>query len=567
MAALPAGIVAFLLTDLAGSTHAWEVRPDAMRQVLEQHDQIIGRCVEQHGGALVEAGREGDSVLAVFQNTAAAASAALDIQRAVAAAKWPEGIIVRIRIALHAGEAQLRGGHYFGVALNRCARLLATCHPGQIVMTKTVQEILVDEPPQGSELWDLGQHRLKDLKRPEHIFQLVDRDHPARFPPIRSLPHELTNLPVQVTTFVGRQDELRQLRKLQANARLLTLTGPGGCGKTRLGQELASELVSDQKDGVWFADLTPVMDPLLVARAAASGLELQEQVGRTPLETVIAYCRDRQLVLLLDNCEHLIDSCAALAKQLIKSCPGVGIIATSREPLRVPGETVWRVPPLSIPEATRLFLDRALATSPTYAVPETSLPSVARLSERLDGIPLAMELAAARVPMMPVDEILDRLEQGLAFLAGGDRTAVTRQRTLQATMEWSHGLLKPAEQVLFRRLAVFAGNFTLAACEKVCAEPDLQQLQIVDLLGELVSKSLVLAVDGHCRLLDTIRAYANERLEFANERTAMQRHHAKFFLQLAASRRAGALAKWLNVVEENHDNLRAAIVWATQTDP
>lgn len=567
MAALPAGIVAFLLTDLAGSTHAWEDRPNAMRQVLEQHDEIIVRCVEGRGGALVEAGREGDSVLAVFQNTAAAANAALDIQRAVAAAEWPEGIGVRIRIALHAGEAQLRGGHYFGQALNRCARLLATCHPGQILMTKTVQEILVDEPPDGAELWDLGLHRLKDLKRPEHIFQLVDRERPARFPPIRSLPHELTNLPVQVTTFVGRQDELRKLRQLQRNARLLTLTGTGGCGKTRLGQELASELVSEQQDGVWFADLSPVMDPQLVARAVASGLELQEQVGRTPLETVILHCRDRQLVLLLDNCEHLIEACAELVNQLIKSCPGVRIIATSREPLRVPGETVWRVPPLSVPEATQLFLDRALASSPTYVVPETSLPAVARLSERLDGIPLAMELAAARVPMMPVDEILERLERGLTFLTGGDRTAATRQRTLQATMEWSHGLLQPAEQVLFRRLAVFAGSFTLAACEKVCTEPDLAQAQIVNLLGELVSKSLVVAVDGHCHLLDTIRGYASERLETANERAAMQRQHAEFFLRLAASRRPGELAKWLDMVEENHDNLRAAIMWATQSDP
>lgn len=566
MAALPEGIVAFLLTDLQGSTRAWEDRPRAMRKAMIQHDAILGRVIERHGGALVEAGREGDSVLAVFRKAAGAAASALEIQRGIAAATWPPGVKFQVRIAIHAGEAQLRGGHYFGQALNRCARILGTCHGGQTVLSKTVHELVVDELPAGSELWDLGLHRLKDLKRPEHIFQLVDLKHPARFPPIRSLPRHLTNLPIQLTTFVGRQDELRKLKQLQARTRLLTLTGPGGCGKTRLAEELAGELIGEHPDGVWFVDLAPVVDEGLAPRAVAVGLELPEQAGRAPLETVVEHCRDRGLLLLLDNCEHLVAASARLALHLLSACPELHLIVTSREPLKLPGETVWRVPPLSVPEATRLFLDRAHASSPGFLLAESGLAVVTRICQRLDGIPLAMELAAARVPMMPVDEILKRLESGLAFLAGGNRTAATRQNTLRATVDWSHGLLELPEQVLFRRVAVFAGSFSLAACEQICTDPGLPTSDVVDLVGQLVSKSLVLAVDGRYRCLETIRAYAVERLQAADEVDHMQNRHAGFYLELAASPQPGQLAAWLNRLEEDHDNLLAALRWAAESD-
>jgi predicted ATPase/class 3 adenylate cyclase len=564
----PGAIVVFLLTDLAGSTRNWERKPRAMREAMSKHDAILAGCIERHGGGQVEAGREGDSILAAFPNAPAAAATALEIQREIQAAAWPDGLELRIRIAIHAGEAQFRGGHYFGQALNRCARVLGTCHPGQIVISRATQELLADELPPNAGLWDLGLHGLKDLNRPEQIFQLVDLDHPARFPPLRSLPYQRTNVPIQGTTFVGRHEDLRQLRNLESEAKLVTLVGPGGSGKTRLAQQLAGELVDDRHpDGVWFADLTPVVDEDLVTRAVASGMELQEQVGRTPLETIVDHCRQRRLLLVLDNCEHVVEASARLAHELMSSCPDVHVLATSREPLNVPGETVWRVNPLSLPEATSLFLDRAHSSAPTFVLAESRLPVVTRICERLDGIPLAMELAAARVPMMPVEEILERLETGPLLLAGGSRTASSRQRTLTATMDWSYALLETLEQALFRRLAVFPGTFSLAACEQVCGYSGLPADNIVELLWQLISKSLVVPVEGRYRLLATIRAYALDKLRDAGEMETVESQHARFYLGLAASRKPGETAAWLYQLEEDNHNLISALRWATRSDP
>jgi predicted ATPase/class 3 adenylate cyclase len=564
----PGGLVVFMLTDLEGSTRAWEGNPAAMRQAMSRHDSILSGCIQRHGGSQVEAGREGDSVLAAFKNAPAAAAAALEIQREIHDASWPEGLELRIRIAIHAGEAQLRGGHYYGQALNRCARILATCHPGQVLMSRAAQELLADELPAESEVWDLGVHGLKDLKRPEQIFQLVDRRRPARFPTLRSIAYERTNVPIQATTFVGRAEELAQLKTLQATSRLVTLTGPGGCGKTRLAQELAMVLVDgSHADGVWFADLTPVADGALVPHAVAASLELPEQLGRTSLETLVDHCRHRDLLLVLDNCEHLIDACARLALDLIGSCPNVTLVATSREPLKVPGETVWRVNPLPTEDATRLFLDRARATAPTIDLSEMKLPVVTRLCERLDGIPLAMELAAARVAMLPVEEILERLESGLAVLGGGNRTAAGRQQTLNATMDWSYELLDAKEQAVFRNLAVFPATFSLSACEEVCAGPDVPAAEVADVLWELVAKSLVFTAEGRYRLLATIRDYAMQKLRSAGVLDQVMSRHARHYTGIAASRHPGELGPWLAQLEEDHDNLRSALRWAATHDP
>lgn len=564
----PGRIVVFLLTDLEGSTQNWERRPAAMREAMAKHDEIVRGCIEPQGGTLIESGREGDSILSTFPNAPAAARAAVEIQRGINQATWPEDMRFRIRIAIHAGAAQLRGGHYFGQPLNRCARLLAVCHPGQTVVSQATHELLADELPPDCELWDLGQHRLKDVQRPEHVFQLADRKHPARFPPFQSLGSDRSNLPVQVTTFVGREDDLRELKSLLEDGRLVTLAGPGGCGKTRLAQQLAAGLVGDgNPDGVWFADLTPLTDPNLVPNTVAASLGLQEQARRTQLETLIEHCRSRKLVIVLDNCEHVVDGVARLTLELISSCPDLHVITTSREPLRVPGEIVWRVNPLSVPEATRLFLDRARSSAPTFVLAEGGLPVVTRICERLDGIPLAMELAAARVPFMPVDEILDRLERGMSLLSAGSRTAATRQQTLRATMEWGHNLLSAPEQVLFRRLAVFPGSYSLEACEQICSDAGVSVDSIVDVLAELASKSLVLPLEGRYGMLATIRAYALERLEAAGELEEIHARHADFYLKQAASRRPGTLAAWLDRLEEERDNLNSALRWATKSDP
>jgi predicted ATPase/class 3 adenylate cyclase len=564
----PGAVVVFMLTDLEGSTRAWEGNPAAMRQAMSQHDAILSTAIGRHGGSQVEAGREGDSVLAAFKNAPSAAAAALEIQREIEAASWPEGLEMRIRIALHAGEAQLRGGHYYGQALNRCARILATCHPGQVLLSRAAQELLADELPPESELWDLGVHGLKDLKRPEQIFQLADLRQPSRFPALRSLAYERTNVPIQATTFVGRADDMSRLKALEETSRLVTLAGPGGCGKTRLAQEVAMELIDQRHpDGAWFVDLTPVSDPDLVPRTAAASLELPEQVGRTALETLVDYCRRRRLLIVLDNCEHLIDACARLAVDLMGSCPDLHIIATSREPLKVPGETVWRVNPLSVADATRLFLDRALAIAPALDLSEAKLSVVSRICERLDGIPLAMELAAARVAMLPVEEILDRLQSGIGILGGGSRTAAGRQQTLTATMDWSYALLDPREQVVFRNVAVFPATFSLSACEEVCSTADVPSQNVADVLWELVAKSLVVAAEGRYRLLAPIRDYANQKLHAAGGEEVVMSRHAQHYLRIAASRRAGELGPWLAQLEEDHDNLNAALGWAAGNDP
>ncbi|HEX6349542.1 MAG TPA: AAA family ATPase [Candidatus Dormibacteraeota bacterium] len=567
MVLLPEGTLTFLLTDLESSTRAWEAQPQAMRAAMEQHDEIVQQAVDAHAGIQVEAGREGDSVLAVFRTATDGAACALALQRGFAAAAWPEGLRLAIRVSLHTGEAQLRGAHYFGLALNRCARLLALCHGGQVLVSMATRQVLGDAPPAGSQLLDLGLHRLKDLSRPEHVFQLVDLERPVEFPPLRSVRGRPSNLPVQLTRLIGRREDLLELARLQAESRLLTITGPGGVGKTRLAVELASQLVGAMTDGVWFVDLAVVTDAAQLPRAVASALDLEEQTGRPVLDTLVEHCAERELLLVLDNCEHLVEAGARVAEALLRAGPDVKILATSREALRVPGETVWRVPALAIPDATRLFADRARARQPDFDLTEANAIAVNAICEQLDRMPLAIELAAAQVAMMPVAEVAARLQQGLPLLGGGSRTATARQQTLEALIEWSHRLLEPRQALLFRRLSVFAGDFALSAAEDVCSELDVPRDQVAYVLSELVAKSLVQPAEGRYRLLDTIRAFAQARLAAAGELEAVRSRHAGHFLEVAGSWAPGQRAAWLDRLEADHDNLRAALRWATAADP
>jgi predicted ATPase/class 3 adenylate cyclase len=567
VAGLPEGTLTFMLTDLEGSTRIWEADPGVMRDAMAQHDAIVYGSVERNSGTMVESGREGDSVLAVFVRAHDAAACALDIQRAFHSAVWPGDLKLKIRVALHTGEVELRGNHYFGPPLNRCARVLALCHGGQTAVTRATREVLVEDAPSGVELTDLGHHRLKDLKRIEQVFQLTDRARPEQFPPLRARREYQTNLPTALTSFIGRRRELSAIRELHARNRLLTLAGPGGAGKTRLAKQLVLEVADDMPGGAWLVDLAPVSDPQLVVQTTATVLDLEAQQGRALEDTLAEYCARQPMLLVLDNCEHLLQACAELAETLLARCPDLRIVTTSREPLNVQGEAVWRVPSLVEAESIELFTDRARSRSPGLDDAVSDRATVATICGRLDGIPLAIELAAARTATMSEDDILRRLEVGFGVLRGGSRTAQPRQQTLEATIDWSYELLAPDERALLRRLAVFAGRFSLDAAEAVCANRDLPRESIFEHLGQLVAKSLVQRADDRYAFLETIRTYAHAKLAAAGETATLSRAHASYFLELAVSRRPGKLAAWLDALEFDHDNLRAALRWCIESDP
>ncbi len=551
---LPEGTVTFLLTDIEGSTSRWEADPSAMRTAMARHDSIINACLVAHRGIQVEAGREGDSILAVFSRAADAASAAIAIQSAFVAEPWPAGFRLGLRIALHTGEVELRGGHYFGPTIYRCARLLAAANGEQILVTQATQQLLADEPPLGSLLVDRGEHRLKDLRRPERIFQLAAPGLSMDTRPLRTLDIRLTNLPFAVSSFVGRDDQLSELTGRVRTTRLLTLTGTGGSGKTSLAYHLAAEVLDDSPDGVWVVELGTVADPAQVLSAVATGLQVLELPRRTLSESVVEALRARRVLILLDNCEHLVDATADLVSTILATCPGVKVLATSREPLGIAGEVVWRVPSLPPPDAEQLFRERAMGHRPDLRLAADN-PGVAEICRRLDGIPLAIELAAAHVAAFTVEQIQAHLDDRFRLLSGGGRTAPPRQRTLEATVEWSYDLLTSAQKLLLRRLSVFAGGFDLGGVATVAGA------DVVRDLYELVRKSLVTADEGRYRFLETIREFAGRRLADSGEQADVRARFGSYVLDLAKGRRPGKTAEWLDRLELEHDNLRVALAY------
>jgi predicted ATPase/class 3 adenylate cyclase/DNA-binding CsgD family transcriptional regulator len=571
VARLPEGTVTFLLTDLQGSTQAWEKQPGAMRSAMARHDAILAGTVRDHAGVLVEAGREGDSVLAVFKTAGAAAAGALDIQKSFAGESWPEGLELKLRVALHTGEAQLRQGHYFGPALNRCARLLAICHPGQILLTKATESMLADELPPGAELQDLGLHRLKDLARPEQVFQLKELASSIEFPPIRSPLHEQTNLPRYLDTFIGRSAELTALKSSLAKSRMVTLTGAGGSGKTRLAAELGWACLDDWPGGVWWVDLASVDDPSQVPGAAVAALHLSGR-GRAQ-EVVTAWLAARRAVLVLDDCEHLVAACAEFCQAALERCPELSIIATSQEGLGVLGELRWPVSSMPASDAVRLFEARAQLVVPTYRITRTNRDAADQICARLDGMPLAIELAAAHIEMLTEQELLTQLSDRFRLLKGGSRTAPARQQTMLATIDWSYRLLGEDEARLFRRLSVFRGGFTLESAQAVCGDGIASS--VLDVLVGLVRKSMVVAERAggprsRYRLLESQLAYAEERLRETGELEILRRQHYEYFKDAVAARtfwRTGR--RWAVMSLEGADwmaqesgNVWAGLEWA-----
>ena len=586
MAALPSGTVTFLFTDIEGSTTRWEHQPEAMRAALARHDALVRAAIHEHDGHVVKT--MGDAFHAVFVRAPDAVAAALDAQRRLQAEPWGEIGPLRVRMAVHTGDAEERDGDYYGPSLNRAARLMSAGHGGQVLLSHTTCELIRDALPSEVGLTDLGEHRLKDLIRPERVFQLTAPDLPAEFPPLLSLDVLPNNLPRQLTSFVGREQEMADVKRLLAATSLLTLVGTGGAGKTRLSLQVAADVLEMYRDGAWLVELASLTDPALVPQVVAAALGVREQAGRSVVQTLQEFLQTRALLLVLDNCEHLVAACAALADGLLRACPDLRILATSREALGIAGETTWRIPSLSMPdprradfgasdlaaalpqyEAVRLFIDRALAVSPGFAVTNENAPSVAEICHRLDGIPLALELAAARIRVLSPEQIAARLDDRLRLLTGGSRTALPRQQTLRALVDWSYDLLSEQERTLLRRLSVFAGGWTLEAAEAVCAGDGIEDWEILDLLTQLVDKSIVIA-EAHgdttrYRLLETLRQYGAEKLAASGEQASRQRVHADWFLQLAE----GLSVDWFGPevaartaqLSADEDNLRAVLAW------
>lgn len=450
---LPTGTVTLLLADVEGSTRLWETRPEEMTAALVQLNKTVNEAIASHDGVRPLEQGEGDSFVAAFARASDAVACALELQRAPLAP-------IRLRIGIHTGEIQLRDdANYAGPTINRTARLRDLAHGGQTVLSGVTESLVVDRLPEDVWLADLGSHPLRDLPRPERVVQVCHPDLRNEFPPLRVRTAVVAqNLPAQLTSFVGRQAQLGELRDIVTANRLVTLTGAGGAGKTRLAVESAARVAADFSDGVWYVDLAPITIPEVAPVTVARTLGLPDQPGRSTMDLLVRFFGDKKILLLLDNCEHLLDACGAMAIELLAACPQLTILATSREPLGLPGELSWRVPSLSLAdEAIELFTDRARRARPEFVVTEENRALLEQICERLDGMPLAIELAAARVRALSLHQIVDSLHDRFRLLTGGARTAVRRQQTLRASVDWSHALLTEPEQVLFRRLAAFAG--------------------------------------------------------------------------------------------------------------
>ncbi len=592
MPGIPSGTITFLFTDIEGSTKRWERNPQEMGVTLARHDELLSKAVEVNGGYVFKT--VGDAFCAAFATASQALNSALDAQQSLYREHWAdtgdtgdtgETDRIRVRMALHTGVAEERDGDYFGQPVNRVARLLSAGHGGQTLLSLPTYELVRDQLPAGTQLRDMGEHHLKDLIRPERVFQLTIPGLPAEFPPLRTLDNRPNNLPIQATPLVGREKEVAEAEALlqRSDVRLLTLTGPGGTGKTRLGLQVAADMVDRFEDGVFMVALAPISDPDLVVPTVAMALGVQEAGGRPLLDSLKDHLRDKQLLLFLDNFEQIVEA-SSHVPELLASAPRLKALVTSRVVLRVSGEHDFQVPPLDLPnikqlpslerltqyESVRLFIERAQAAKTDFAINNDNAPFVAEICVRLDGLPLAIELAAVRIRLLPPQAMLARLESRLKLLTGGARDVPARQQTLRNTIAWSYDLLDEGEKALFRRMSVFVGGRTLEAVEAVCSADGDLPIDVLDGISALVDKSLIRQQEGlggepRFLMLVTIREYALEQLAESGEAEKLRRDHASFFLTFAEEAETHLTkadqVEWLTRLEEEHDNLRAALSW------
>ena len=592
----PIVTVSFLFSDIEGSTRLWEEQPEWMRTALAQHDALLARTIQKHQGRVFKT--IGDAFCAVFSTSMDAVNASIEAQTALfQAGLLPENQQdgrprLRVRMAVHTGEAEERDGDYFGPSLNRTARLLAAGHGGQVLLSDIAHHFVCQEIPETVTLRDLGEYQLRDLRNPEHIWQLCIADLPGEFPSLQTVNLQRHNLPQQLTSFIGREQAIAEVKNLLAETRLLTLTGTGGCGKTRMALKVGFDLVENADAQVWLVELASLSDPSLVVQTVATVLGVREEPGRTLLQCLLDALISKKLLLILDNCEHLVQACAQLVASILQACPQVRVLATSQEVLDIPGERSWRLPSLSVPdldtllsdrstpldqaeaaslltkyEATQLFLDRARTYVPDLEATLQNTPAVVQICQQLDGIPLAIELAAARVRVMSIEQIALRLSDRFRLLTGGSRMALPRHQTLTALIDWSYDLLSESERILLRRLSVFQGGCTLEAVETVCTATLLESWEALDLLFRLVDKSLVVYEErpegARYRLLETVRAYSVGKLKEAGELQATRAQHRLFFGNFAAQCDKNLFKHeqmlLLNSLETEHANLRAVL--------
>ncbi len=565
----PNDVVTFFFTDIEGSTRLWELHPDAMREALVGHDAIVADTVAAHRGRVFSTA--GDSFSAAFADPAGAVRAAIDVQRRIREAGLP--VPVRVRAALHSGPAEHRDDDYFGPTLNRCARLLVAAHGGQVLLSDAARVALGDALPAAASLRDLGPQRLRDLSSPIRAFQLVHPDLIPHFPPLRSLDAYRHNLPTQLTSFVGRVAELAVARQILSDARMVTFTGAGGSGKSRLTLQLAAEEVESFADGVWLVELAATRRPEDVLLTVGDVLGAEAASAEVLRDRIADSIGDGSILLIFDNAEHQLDATATLIDRLLRDCERLKVIVTSREPVGVAGEVVHRVPPMAVEdqggdaEAVRLFVDRARRSRDDFELKAANEAAVTEIVRRLDGLPLAIELAAGRVSALAPEEIAARLDDRFRLLTAGSRTAVDRQQTLQAAMDWGYDLLTPVEQAVFRRLSVFRGGFTLPLAEAVCTGDDIDEAGVFDSILHLVDKSLVNPAETKAgtryRLFQTVRQHGREKLDEMGETPDAIRRHAEAFLTLAEDAeqhmRGPDEPGWLRKLDPERDNFRGAM--------
>jgi predicted ATPase/class 3 adenylate cyclase len=582
MTDLPTGTVTFLFTDIEGSTGLLQALGDRYGAVLDEHAAILRRALADHGG--VEVSTHGDAFFVVFTSPPAAVRAAVAAQRALAAHDWSPAPPVRVRMGVHTGEGTLGGDDYVGIDVHRAARIADAAHGGQVIVSDATRGLVRHVLPDGVSLRDLGVHRLRGIADPEPLHELAVEGLRSDFPPPRTLDARPNNLPPQLTSFVGREEEIAEVERLLGHTRLLTLTGPGGSGKSRLALAVAADLLTQFRDGSYFVDLSPVTDPALVPAAVANALGVPEAAGRPALDGVKEHLRDRELLQVVDNFEQVAEAGPVL-EELLLAAPRLRTMVTSRVVLALRGEQEYAVPPLHVPdpgrlprdlsalegvEAVRLFRERARAANPRFSLTEQNAPVVADICARLDGLPLAIELAATRTKVLTPEQILSRLKRRLSILTSSSRTLPGRQRTLRAAIAWSYDLLDPVEQRLFGRLSVFTGGWAFEAAEAVC-DPEELGLDALDGLTSLVDKSLIRRSEPPGRpsrfsMLETIREFAQEQLEASGDLEPVRERHADHYLRLAEEAEphlTGAdQGEWLDRCDTEHANIRAALRWA-----